>query len=66
MIDTLKGRHEEKATIRRIKKTIPIDKTIPLRIDAKTVIYISKEDDPEKKKAEFISKLERYRNNNNN
>ncbi len=38
-------------------------KTIPLRIDHKTVIFINPGDDPEKKKAEFIERLERCRNN---
>lgn len=66
MIDSLKFRHEEKATIRRIKKDVAVQKTVPLRIDAKTVIYINKEDDPVKKKADFIEKLEIFRNNDNN
>jgi hypothetical protein len=66
MIDSLKFRHEEKAAIRRIKKNVSVKRTVALRIDAKTVIFIHKGDDPVKKKEEFILKLEKARNNDKN
>jgi hypothetical protein len=61
MIDTIKGRHEER---RRIKKLVPDQGVFPVRIDHKTVIYIKKGQDPEERKRIHIENVDRFRNSN--
>lgn len=57
MIDTLKGRHEEKAIIRRIKKVSPDQGLIPVRINTKTVIFVKKGQDPQERKEAYLHRV---------
>ncbi len=57
MIDTLAGRHEEKKKIRHIKKQSPDQGEVPVKINAKTTIWIKRGQDPEVRKAMYLERI---------
>lgn len=59
MIDSLKFRHEEKKNIRRVKKALPDQGEIPVKINEKTTIWIKAGQDPEVRKAMYLARIYR-------
>lgn len=57
MIDSLKFRSEEKTAIRSKKKVSPDMGKIPVKINAKTTIWIKKDQDPEERKGMYLERI---------
>lgn len=66
MIDSLEYRIEEKKRISKKKDAFVDLRTIPVRVNAKTVIWIKPTDDPQEKVKQFLDRTEKESNQQNN